>query len=174
MTEKNVFPFWNFVLKQGLIYGLITIVIFTIFDLTGLSQTSVAWFGFLVPLVVLYVGMQERKKMQEGFLTTSEGFFTGFSTGMIGSAVSNIFTIAYYHVLLPERKQNMLNLARKQIEEKYPDMSDKDIDFAVSYSEYAFQPHILLLLGLLMSLIISSIIAGILAAILQKEKNPFE
>ncbi len=75
---------------------------------------------------------------------------------------------------MPERKQHIFNNARKQIEERYPNMPENQIDQAVSYSEYIFQPHIFFIFGLVMSLIISSIIGFILASILKKERNPFE
>ncbi len=81
MAEKNVFPFWNFITRQSLIYGLVMIVVFTVFDLLDLSQTNFSWFSMLIPVLVLYFALQERKKTEDGFLSMQEGFLTSFLVG---------------------------------------------------------------------------------------------
>ncbi|TAE44883.1 MAG: DUF4199 domain-containing protein [Cytophagia bacterium] len=175
MTIKNEFPFWNFVFKQGVIYGLVMLIISTSFDLLGIAQTNWSWLPLIPAIVILFYTIQERKKTQNNFITFSEGMSVGIVSGIIGGFISTLFSILYFNLILPERKQALLNASRRQIEERYPDMSEEQINQALSYSEYAFQPHIFLAVGMVVNIIFVSLVVLILAAILKKEKNnPFE
>ena len=159
-------------LKYGLIYGLISIIMFIFLQVTKLDQSIIASIlGFAVMIGALIWILNDFKKNNQGFMSFSEGFGLGMLVYLIGGTISGLFSILYMNVLDPSYVANKIAEARANMEQQNPNLTDEQIDFALSWSSYFMQPIPFFIVVMVFTLVIGAIVSLILAAILKKD-NP--
>ena len=75
------------------------------------------------------------------------------------------------NVLDPSYVANKIAEARANMEQQNPNLTDEQIDFALSWSSYFMQPIPFFIVVMVFTLVIGAIVSLILAAILKKD-NP--
>ncbi len=173
--------FMNPIIKKnaityGVILGvfsiLITAVIYAI-DLELFTSSYLGIFSLVVSLAVGIILLQKTKKELGGFMTFKEAFTTYFIAGVIGAAISVLFSLILFNFVDPEAKDALNDLTTKfaletmqkwgapeaAIDESRKTLAEKD-----NYSPAS------LLQGLMFSFILTGIMAAILGLIFRNKK----
>jgi hypothetical protein len=172
MEETSKYSFWNNVFKQGIIYAVAVSIIATIFDLFALSFTNWGYLFLFLPIFLIVNAIQERKKIQEGIISFNQGLSTGWTTAIIGSFLSSIYSAIYYNVILPAQKGIALEKMKEMFERI--GLKENQLDEIIEKQAQNFEPQWIILYGTINGIIVGLIFSLIIAAIFKKDKNPFE
>jgi hypothetical protein len=163
--------------SNGLFYGLITggamIVLSLILFLLDLYMNrAVNWISYLVVIGGMVWGTLEyRKKYSNGFLTFGKAFSSVFMIGLFAGIVSSIYLYIFIQFIHPGFVNELLDQARANILLSNPNMSDEQIEEAVSMSAKFMSPVMMVVWGLVTYAILSAI-AGLILAIFLKKEDP--
>lgn len=141
----------NNAVKYGLILtGTIVVWLAVMHSLGAYSaqkteMSIVDYFYVLVPAIVLYLGIKEKKKMSKNRLTYKEGVIEGLRISVIYGVLSPIVFYLYYTLVNPDAIQ----FAKKAY--GMMQFSDREVMFADLAVQFVFS----ILGGLIMSLVIS-------------------
>lgn len=163
--------------KNGLIYGLITgvamIIIMLLLHLANLYMTpGLQYLIYIGTIVGMYLGIVNyRDKILNGYITYGGAFYSGFLIGLFSTILYVIFFFIYIKFINPGMIDDMMTMARQKLEEKAGDLSEDQMDMAMSMQAKFMSPPMLALFGLIGNLIFSTIIALILAIVTKKQDN---
>lgn len=169
--EENLQPSTRSIgFKYGLILGLISIVLFIVFDFAGLSTNSWArWVGIIPTIALIFMAHKAFKDDGDGFMSYGQGVGIGAWLSMLSALVSSVFTMLYIMFINPSYMDAAKQEQIQQLEEQ--GMTDAQIEQAMSFAEMFMSPGAILIFGLIGGTIIGVIISLIIAAI-TKEDNP--
>ena len=158
--------------KYGLILGLISIVLFIVFDFAGVSTSSWARYIGIVPTAILiFMAHKAFKDEGDGYMRFGQGMGVGFWLSALSSAVSSVFAMLYVMFINP----NMMDAAKQEQIQKMEEqgMTDAQIDQAMGFAEVFMSPVAMLIFGLIGGILIGVIISLIVSAF-TKNDNPQE
>jgi hypothetical protein len=160
--------------RYGVISGAIGIALFVIMTILSISMTEGPgrWVGLLITGVLIYFAHKYYKDNGDGYMTIGQGTGIGFWLALVSTAISSVFSYIYMKFIDASFIENAMDEARRKMEEQ-GNLSDEQIDQAMSITEKFMTPEIMLGTGLLFGTIIVVIIALIISLITQK-KNPEE
>lgn len=170
-------------IKNGLILGLIGIIITMLAYVIDLNLLTSMWFGLVMlvlAIVVLAVfGNKYRDEQLEGFISFGDAFKYIFIAALISMIVSGVFQILLYNVIDPELPEIITEQALKSTEEFMEKLGTpaEDIDEAMKKAENDLDGKFTttgILSGSWVWLIISAIYALIVGAIIKKKRPEFE
>lgn len=157
-------------LRYGVILGVVSILFFLILVLSGLDMNSpVRWVGIPINIVIIVLAHNYFKDRGDGFMSYGQGMGITFWLGLIGSAISSIFTYIYLKFI----DQSMIGMIRDQQLEamEQQGMSDEQIEQAMQYTEMFTSPEMMLVFGFIGG-ILMLIICGLIVTIFTQKKNP--
>ncbi len=160
-------------LKTGLVLGLVLCLTSVSMSLLGMvgEQLINTLVSIAVWIGVLYWGMTEFKKANNGLLTLGQGVGLGVIAIAIGAVISTAFMYVYAMYLDPSYFQQILEVSREQMENR--GMDEEAIELALSQTRDFF--WVGLIFAVIFSIVIGTIVSLIMAAILQKkELDPSE
>jgi hypothetical protein len=159
-------------IKWALI-GVVTSIILTYaFDLSNIDPNSkLRWISYIPFIAFLCLSQKEYRNQLGGYLTYGEGFQAGLLYSVFMGILAAIFTYLYFAVLSPEMLEKILASSEAQLQAK--NMSQDQIDTAMSMTRKFMKPGIMAVFGLIGTIIMGVIIALITAAIFKKERPPF-
>jgi hypothetical protein len=160
--------------RYGVISGAIGIALFVIMTILSISMTEGPgrWVGLLITGVLIYFAHKYYKDNGDGYMTIGQGTGIGFWLALVSTAISSVFSYIYMKFIDASFIENAMDEARRKMEEE-GNLSDEQIEQAMSITEKFMTPEIMLGTGLLFGTIIVVIIALIISLITQK-KNPEE
>lgn len=167
----------SFGLRQGLIGGLIMIILTLLLNMSGMMEKSMITAGLLGMLIfVIFIGIiiygigAFSKKYAEGTFTFGEGFKLGITIALIMGIITVIFSYIYQTFIDPDQIERMASAMLEFLEDKgVPEAQIQDtID---KMREARENPIAQLPKGLMMYLIIGAIAAAIGGAIFKKKEN---
>ncbi|GAB1449457.1 MAG: DUF4199 domain-containing protein [Bacteroidetes bacterium] len=158
------------VIKFAIIYALVSIGISLVFYIMDINQSG--WLAALPSLVlttaILFFGLNSRKNdTLGGYMSYSQGLGTGMLIVLAGSLVASLYQYVFLTFIDPEFVEKALNLAKEEMLKK--EMSEDQIEQAISMSRKMMKPWVMSLIGLFGSLFFGLIINLILAAVTKKE-----
>ncbi|MEI6173326.1 MAG: DUF4199 domain-containing protein [Bacteroidota bacterium] len=162
---------------NGLFYGLITggamIVLSLILFLLDLYMNkAVSWISYLVAIGGMVWGtLDYRKKYCNGFLTYGQAFKSVFMIGLFAGILSSIYLYFFIQFIHPGFINELLDQARANILLSNPNMTDEQIEQAVSMSSKFMSPVMMVVWGLVTYAVMSAI-AGLIIAIFLKKEDP--
>jgi hypothetical protein len=163
------------VMSNGVYYGLITggaMIVFSLimFLLDLYLNKTVNWFGYVLLAAGMAWGTIEfRKKYSNGFLTYGKAFSSCFWIGMFAGVLATVYFFVFVQFIHPGFINELLDQARANMIEAKPDMSEEQLERALSMSAKFMSPVVMTIWGLVAYAIASAIIGLILAIFLKKE-----
>jgi hypothetical protein len=163
------------VISNGIFYGLITgaaIVVFSLimFLLDLYLNKAVNWIGYIFLIAGMIWGTLEfRKKYANGFLTYGKAFSSCFWIGLFAGIIASVYLFVFIQFIHPGFINELLDQARENMLASRPDMTDEQMEQALSMSAKFMSPVMMVVWGLAAYAAISAVIGLILAIFLKKE-----
>jgi hypothetical protein len=156
-------------IRFGLIGGLFSIVYFIVLRMANIDmQGPAGWVGWVVAAVLIFLAQKYYKDNGDGFLNYSQGIGIAFWYGLIGGAISSVFTF-FYTQFIDNAYIDMIK--DKQMEEmQSKGMSDQQVEQAMKIAGMFTTPLALGIMTFIFSIILSILIALIVTAITQKKR----
>jgi hypothetical protein len=163
------------VISNGVYFGLITgaaIIVFSLimFLLDLYMNKAVNWIGYIFLVAGMAWGTLEfRKKYSNGFLTYGKAFSSCFWIGMIAGVLASVYLFVFVQFIHPGFINELLEQARANMLTSKPDMTEEQLEQALSMSAKFMSPVMMTIWGLVAYAAISAVIGLILAIFLKKE-----
>jgi hypothetical protein len=172
MEEKQ-----NSLSMHSIIYGVVTgialIVLSLILYVTNLYMNQVLQYASYVIIIAGMVisSLQYRKNQLKGFMTYGQAFSVGFLTALFAAIISIIWFYFYIKYINPGLTDEILAQVRAKMEAKSGQMSQEQMDQAMSMTERFMTPVWMMVWGFLGNAFWSAIFALIIGIFLKK-KDP--
>jgi hypothetical protein len=163
------------VLSNGIFYGLITgaaLIVFSLimFLLDLYLNRAVSWIGYIFLVAGMIWGTLEfRKKEANGFLTYGRAFSSCFWIGLFAGIVASVYLFIFVQFIHPAFINELLDQMREKMLTSNPDMSEDQMEQAISMSSKFMSPVMMTVWGLAAYAAISAVIGLILAIFLKKD-----
>ncbi|MGN6178610.1 MAG: DUF4199 domain-containing protein [Mucilaginibacter sp.] len=155
--------------KWSLFYVVVSIILTYVYQFLNLDPTSsIKYISYIPYIAFMFLAQKEYKEELGGFMTFGEGFLTGFKYTVITAVLMALFTYIYFTLLSPQVFQQIIDASKAKMEAK-GNLSDDQINTALSFTTPGFTAIIIVIVSIIMGAIISLI--G--AAIFKKDKPPF-
>ena len=115
--------------------------------------------------------LEFRKKYSGGFLTYGKAFSSCFWIGLFAGVLASVYLFVFVQFIHPGFINELLDQARQNMLSSRPDMSEEQLEQALSISSKFMSPVMLVISGLVAYAAISAIIGLILAIFLKKEDH---
>jgi uncharacterized membrane protein (DUF485 family) len=112
-----------------------------------------------------------RDKHLDGTITYGKAFSAGFYTGLIASIIGSIFTVIYVQYIDTELIANILILAEEGMLESNPDMTNEQIDQALSITEMITSPIMMGVMGFILNVLLSAALSLFIAIFAKRENK---
>jgi len=168
--EENVASLKNISIKWGVVYGLVSIILFVLIDVLGLiSSPGIQFLGVPIVVLILVLSHREFKAEGDGFMSYGQGLGLGTLLSLIASVISSAFSYVYISFIntsyIDVIKENQI----MQLESR--GMSDAEIEQALSFSESFMTPTAIAIMGVFMGLL-SGFIISLIVTIFTKKSRP--
>lgn len=161
-------------LPNGVLLALTTIVISVIVYVMGMTYEQPWWqrlLNFAAMLWFVIYGIKAYKKDNSGYLSLAEALKTGLAITLIAGVIGSIFTYLFTTIIEPDFVMNMLEASRVKMIEDNPEMTQEQMDMAMSISEKMMSPGILTAISIITSLFFGFIIS-LIAGLVLKNNRP--
>ena len=159
---------------KGLIISLILIVIDLIAGFANFRFTTwFRWIPSLILVAALIWACINYGAQNNSLVTFGNVFAHGFKTSAVVACILVVYTILSIFVIFPESRDQALEIARKQLEEK-GNLSEDTIDQGLEVSKKLFIPFAIA--GAILGTIVVGLIASLIGAAVTKKipPSPFE
>jgi hypothetical protein len=162
-------------IKPSLTYGLylgIALILFSLimYLLDVDRESKLMWVSYLIMAGGLFWAMISfRDKINGGFVSYGKAFGTGFWTGLFAAIIGSIFTYIYVTMIDPGMIEEILFKAEEQILESSPNMSDEQLEQALSMTEKFTSPIMITIWGFVANVIFATILSLIIAIFVKRE-----
>ncbi len=163
----------NYGLTLGGIALLLSVVQYAMGDFSvGQSGGSPIYtaISFIAGIVIVVMALSKLKKLQAGFMEFGEGFKLGFSIYIYSALVTCVWMLLYSLVLEPDYRETALDATAEQMYEQNPNMTDEQMEVALSWTEKFVSPVALVIMTILVAAIIGGIISAVISAIMKNNK----
>ncbi len=161
--------------KYGVLIGLGLIAASILFQFVfpDKGRTNLV-VSILIMLVGLYLASKTwRDYYKEGYLSYNQALGFGSLTFFFASLVLGFFTFLLYQFLYPQGLENALLEAEKGILETNPNITEQELELALSISRTFINP---IVMGLLSTLFYSFLgfLGSLISSALVKREKPYE
>ena len=160
-------------LRYGLLTGLVSIIFSFILFVTQMDQSPIRWLGLVVLIAGMLMAHNAYKQANGGFMEYSEGLGIGASMSVVSGVLSTAFSYVYMKFVDPEYMGRIMETTRAKMEAK-GNMTDEQIDQAMSMAQKFSTAGWMILFGILGSLLFGFLIALVVSAITKNPKPEFE
>ncbi|MBL3658089.1 DUF4199 domain-containing protein [Fulvivirga sediminis] len=156
--------------KWGAISGAIGIVFYLILILGDLIMTKgVSYIGLIPFIVVIVMAHKEFKNQGDEFMTYAEGLKIGLMLSLIGGLILALFSFIYGQFIDPGLADRMMDYIVQEWENQ--GMSDEQIEQAMGFTKYMFNPYLGLIIVIIKNVLVGFILSLVISAI-TKKNNP--
>ena len=164
------------IINYGLILGIISVFLSVIAYVTNTHlqpHWSVMVIGMLVFIAVLVYGIKAFKKQNGGFLSIGQALKVGIGIALIAALLGALWMLLLTNVLEPDYMEQVSEVQREQMMERFPDMSEAQMEQAMEMNAKFSSPWITIASSIVVNLFIGFLVALIAGAIM-KQKRPYE
>ena len=164
------------IINYGLILGIISVFLSVIAYVTNTHlqpHWSVMVIGMLVFIAVLVYGIKAFKKQNSGFLSIGQALKVGIGIALIAALLGALWMLLLTNVLEPDYMEQVSEVQREQMMERFPDMSEAQMEQAMEMNAKFSSPWITIASSIVVNLFIGFLVALIAGAIM-KQKRPYE
>ncbi|CAN5628939.1 hypothetical protein BH11BAC1_BH11BAC1_10810 [soil metagenome] len=162
-------------MTYGAIYGLASSIIYLIFYFAGASIDNKApqYVGWIVLIASLFIGIKSyRDQDLDGYISYGKSLGTGTLIGLFGGIITGVFSVLMFTVIDPGLAQKIIEKAQEDMIER-GNMSEDQINLAVSWTRKFMNPIALFLFSILGSIFMSFIFSLLISIFTKKEQTPF-
>lgn len=165
----------NVSLINGLYIGAVLIVFSLVLYLMGTPRDNwLQYISYLFMIVGVVLAIKQwRDKYNNGFLTYGQAFSNGFLTLLFAGILTSVYIYVFFEFIAPEEVKKMAELAEEQMYEKYPNMSEADVEAGMKVATMFMKPWSMSLMGLFVNTLSGLVISAIVAAFMKKEEKQF-
>jgi hypothetical protein len=160
-------------LRYGLLAGLAGIVIALVLNITRLEQSPAKWLSAVVLIAGIILAQKAFRKANGEFMSYGQGLGVGMTVVGVSAVLSAVFSYVYITFIDPDMTARILDKARADLEAG-GNMSDAQIEQAMSWTAMLMQGPALVGVALLSGLLMGLFVSLITAAILKNAKPEFE
>ncbi len=161
-------------LRYGLLTGLVSIIFaFGIFATGQAANGGLASLGFIILIAGIVLAHRAFKAANEGYMSYGQGLGIGTMLAAVSGTLSAVFNYVYREFIDPDMAARMVEQMRVKLEAA-GNMSDAQIDQAISMSTKFSSGPIGLAFGILFSILLGLVFSLIIAAITKNPKPEFE
>ncbi len=166
----------KFVLNYGLLLGIIMVTLGVVMYVTN-NHIDPHWsfmvISFAIFIAVVIYGIKAYKNENGGFLSLGEAIKVAVGIGLIAALLGGTWNILLAKVIEPDYAEQMADFQREQMVERYPEMTDTQINQAMEMSANFSSPWIGFATVLVMYMLFG-LVVGLVAGLVMKEKRPYE
>ncbi|WP_228851142.1 DUF4199 domain-containing protein [Aegicerativicinus sediminis] len=162
------------IINTGLLLGLASIGLSVILYILNmhLEQNMVSGLiGLLIILIFVVYGIKQYKKANENLLSISQALKVGVGVALIGGIVSVLYTLIFINVIEPDFMNQMAEVQREAILKSNPDMTDEQLQTALSFAKKFSSPAIISAMSLIFSVFFGFIFSLITGLIMKNDRN---
>lgn len=160
-------------IKWGIITAILSILYTIVYYKTSLFEIPIlSWVTFILLLFGLIFSIQEFKKLNNYFITFSEGLSIGTLMSAIAGIVYQIFSNVYNTYIDPSVVEKMEMIYRNQLQAQgfSPDRIASELEDASRYTT----PGLVFIEGIILHIIIGFVFSLIISAISRSTKADLE
>jgi uncharacterized protein DUF4199 len=161
-------------LYYGVILGIVLILANVIVYALGMiydQDWKTGSIGLIAMIAVLFIGIKKYKEINDSYLTVGQAIKTGLGIAVIGGIISVIYTFIFMNYIEPDFVTNTLAVAEEKMIEQNPNLTDEQIEQALSISKKFMSPMIMSAMALIWTLFLGFIISLISGLILKKNQD---
>lgn len=160
-------------LTSGIIVGIVLIVFSLLMYFLDVDpQSKIMWLSYLILAAGLWWAIiSYRNKLPGGYLTYGKAFSAGFFTGLFASIILAIFTFIYVQYIDTTLIDKILANAEDKILNTQPNISDEDLDRALSMTRKFTNPSMMSIFSFVGNTILSTLFSLIIAIFAKREDN---
>jgi len=164
----------SIMLNYGLLLGFASIIanliIYSFGDLFS-PHWSLIVGSLAVTTIIIILGIRKVKQSNSGFLTVGEAIKAGLGISLISAIVYVIYLLLFFNMIEPDYFENMIKFQEQTMIEKYPNMSDEELEGALKGAAMFANTGANVTLALISSLFIGLIISLIGGLIMKKSEE---
>jgi len=162
--------------NYGVILGIVLIIADLLFYMFDVSRDSIfRYLNFALIIAGLIIGiLNYRNNINGGYITYGQSLVSGVLIGLFASVIVSIYTIIFFKFIDPCMIDELLKKAEESILERNPNMTDDQVEIAMSYTRKFMNPYIMAITGILWSTFMSFIASLIISIFTKKKDNSFE
>lgn len=164
------------IINYGVLLGILSVVLGVIMYVTNAYLNPSFYFSivsFLIMVVVIVLGIRTYKTANQSYLSLTEALKLGLGIALIGGIIGAIWQLLLMTVIEPDYMMQMADVQREVMLERFPNMTDSQIDDAMAMNEKFTSPWIMMATAIIGSLFFGFIIS-LVAGLIMKNKNPYE
>ena len=167
----------KFAMNYGAYLGLALIVISFIVYILGLEEqksiipsllNNFLMIGSIVYSVTIY-----RDNFNNGFISYGQSLKLGTSVVFFASVILAFYTFIFVTFINPEYLENILKVAEQEILNSDPEISDENLDMALSMTQKMLQPQWMITLSVLGGTFMGFFYSLIISFFVKKEDSNF-
>ena len=163
--------------QYGVFFGVIMVLEFVILYIIGIDTITSPAIGivinllnfFALPILFITLACINFKKKNNGVISFSQCLKAGVTTAFIAALIYALFTVVF-NLIFPEFTQEMLEKTRTMMTERNPNMSQEQMDMALSWTEKFSSPFIVVPFTLAFYSFVGFIYSLIIGAILKNDR----
>ena len=161
-------------LHFGIILGIVSVLISVIIYALGMhydQDWKTGTISFLAMAAVIFIGIKKFKELNGGILSLGQSLKTGIGIALIGGIISIIYSYIFMNFIEPDFIVNTIAGAEEKMLERNPNLTDEQIEQALSFSKKMMTPGIMISIGLVWSIFLGFVISLISGLILKKTED---
>ena len=161
----------SIMLNYGLLMGFASIIVALINYVLGDiydPHWSLIVGSLAVTTIIIILGIKKVKESNSGLLSIGDAIKTGLGISLISAIVYIIYLLLFYNMIEPEYFNNMLKFQEQMIIEKYPNLTDEELEGAIKGSAMFANTGANVTMTIIFSLFIGLIISLIGGLIMRK------
>jgi uncharacterized membrane protein len=174
--EENQPKTEKFARNYGIILGVLSIVFAFMLYVAGLQyeqSSSLFIVNLSIMSGVIIFGIYKFREANGNLLTISEAIKVGIGIALVGTIIGVIYQMIFINFIEPDFIANMMEAQKMEMITQNPNMSQKEIDAAVSMMEKFSGPFLSAAIGLIGGLFLGLIISFIGGLILKKQESSY-
>lgn len=164
-------------IQFGILFGVIMVLEFVVAYSMDIDPTTNPAFGWIInilnyavlPVIFIAMGCNAYKKANDGFISFGQCLKIGVITCLIAAVIYGIFFVIFT-LIFPEFIPEMMEKMKSAMIAQNPDMTDDQMEMALSMTEKFMKPAIMIPVTLLMYTFIGFIWALIIGAVVKKDR----
>ena len=169
----------KFAMNYGAVLGLCLMLLALLFWALGIDEqqlssnqpsvipsilNNVVIIGFLVYAISYY-----RDNLNNGVISYGESLKLGTSVAFFSSVIMALYTFIYITYLNPDMLANIMNMTEQAMLDANPEISDQQLDLALSMTSKFMQPHWMMIMGMLGGTFMGFLYSLIISIFVKKE-----
>ncbi len=164
----------SIMLNYGAILGFASIIVMLINYIVGdiyQPHWSLMIFSLAVTSTIIVFGLKKVKEMNSGFLSVGEAIKTGLGISLISALIYIVYLFIFYNMIEPDYFINMAKVQEQMIIERYPNLTDEQMEGAIKNAGMFANTGANLTLTMIVSLFFGLIISLIAGLVMKKTEE---